>query len=70
MAKKRKLNTKISRKTGRKQQIKKIVSKGRQLAIEALNDPITKEFIEKQKRLAEETIKKVIRRMEKKVKIK
>ncbi|HLG24611.1 MAG TPA: hypothetical protein VI564_06815 [Candidatus Nanoarchaeia archaeon] len=56
--------TKILKKS--RQNIAKIVNRGKKLAKAALRDPITKEYIRQQKKLAGETLKKVIRRMEKK----
>ena len=51
----------VSRKVGR------AVSKGKKLVRKAMRDPLVREYVAKQKKLAKSTLRKAIRRVEKKL---
>ena len=47
--------------------MKKAVKKGKKLLRKAMKDPLVKEYVAKQKKLAKSTLRKAIRRVEKKI---
>lgn len=51
-----------------RKKVRKIAKKGKKLLKKAMSDPLVKEYVEKQKKLAKTTLKKAIRRVEKKIK--
>lgn len=47
--------------------MKKIRKKGNKLVKKVVNDPLTKEYFKKQKMLTKDTLRKVVKRAEKKM---
>lgn len=47
--------------------INKIKKKGNKLVKKIVGDPLTKEYFKKQKKLTKDTIRKVVKRVEKKI---
>jgi len=51
-----------------KKVLRKISKKGKSFAKKVWNDPLTQEYVQKQKKLVKATLRKAIRRVEKKIK--
>ena len=47
--------------------VRRAVSKGKKLVRKAMRDPLVREYVAKQKKLAKSTLRKAIRRVEKKL---